>query len=41
VERALVQVWTTKLLNTSLVEMSRGENELTILMLTEKDIFGN
>ncbi len=40
-EKALVQVWTTKLLNISLVELSKGEYELTTMMPTEKDIFGN
>jgi hypothetical protein len=41
VERALVQAQMIKLLNASLVELSRGEYASTIMMLTKKDIFGN
>jgi len=40
-ERALVQAQTTKLLDTSLVELSKGEYASTIVMLAKKDIFGN
>jgi len=41
VERALVQVRTTKLLDVSLVELSRGEYALTTMMPAKRDIFGN
>jgi hypothetical protein len=41
VERALVHVQTTKLLDAGLVELSRGEYASTIVMPTKKDIFGN
>jgi hypothetical protein len=37
-ERALVQAWTTKLLDASLVELVRGDYALAIVMLV---IFGN
>jgi hypothetical protein len=40
-DRALVQAWTTELLDASLVELLRGEYALTIMMLAKKDIFGN
>jgi hypothetical protein len=40
-ERALVQVQTTKLLDVGLVELSKGEYVLTTMMLAKKDIFGN
>jgi hypothetical protein len=39
-EKALVQAQTTQLLDVGLVELSRGEYVLTIMMPT-KDIFGN
>jgi hypothetical protein len=40
-ERALVHAWITKLLDASLVELSRGEYASTIMMPTKKDIFSN
>jgi hypothetical protein len=40
-ERALVQAWTTKLLNACLVELLRGEYASARVMLAKKDIFGN
>ncbi len=40
-ERTLVEAQTTKLLDASLVELSRGEYASTILMPAWKDIFGN
>ncbi len=39
VERTLVQVRITKLLDASLVELSRGEYVSTIVMLTKKFTF--
>jgi hypothetical protein len=41
VERALVQTWTIKFLNASLVELSMIEYASTTMMLTKKIIFGN
>ncbi len=40
-ERALVEVQTTKLLNAGLVKLSKSEYASTIVMLTKKNIFGN
>jgi hypothetical protein len=40
-ERAFVQARTTELLDPSLVELSKGNYALTIMMLAKKDIFGN
>jgi hypothetical protein len=40
-ERASVQAQRAKLLDASLVELSRGEYASTIVMLAKKDIFGN
>jgi len=43
-ERALVQAWTTKLLDASVVELSRGDYASSIMMPTNKDflaIIGN
>jgi hypothetical protein len=40
-KRTLVRTWTTKLLDASLVELSKGEYALVIVMLAKKDIFGN
>jgi hypothetical protein len=40
-ERALVQAWTTKLLDAGLVELLRSEYASTRVMPTKKDIFGN
>jgi hypothetical protein len=41
VERALVQARITKLLNASLVELSKSKYASTIVMPAKKDIFGN
>lgn len=41
VERALVQAQTTKLLNVSLVELSKGEYVLSTMILTKKFSFTN
>jgi hypothetical protein len=41
IEGALVQVWTTKLLDANLVELSKGDYALTTMMPAKKDIFGN
>jgi len=41
VERALVQIQTSELLDASLVELFRGEYFLVIVMPTKKDIFGS
>jgi hypothetical protein len=41
IERALVQVQTTKLLDVGLVELSKGDYVSTTMMPTKKDIFGN
>jgi hypothetical protein len=41
VERALVQTWTIKLLDVSLVELSTVEYASTTMMLAKKIIFGN
>jgi hypothetical protein len=40
-ERALVWARTTKLLDASLVELSRGDYASTTMMLAKKDSFGN
>jgi len=40
-ERGLVQAQTTKLLDASLVELLKGEYASTIMMPTNKNIFGN
>ncbi len=40
-ERALVWAPTIKLLGASFMELLRGEYALTIVMIVEKDIFGN
>jgi hypothetical protein len=40
-ERDLVYVWTIKLLDVDLVELSKGDYALAIMMLAKKDIFGN
>jgi hypothetical protein len=41
VERGLVQVWTTKLLDVKLVELSMGEYVLIKIMLAKKNILSN
>jgi hypothetical protein len=41
VERTLVQAQTKKLLDVSLVELSKGEYASTTMMLTKNEIFGN
>jgi hypothetical protein len=41
VEKDLVHAQITKLLDASLVKLSRGEYILTILVPTKKDVFGN
>jgi hypothetical protein len=41
VERALVQAWTTKLLDANLVELSKGDYALNTMMPAKKYIFGN
>jgi hypothetical protein len=41
VERALVQAWKTKFLDSCLVELLKGEYVLATMMLAKKDIFGN
>jgi hypothetical protein len=41
IEKNLVQAQTIKLLDASLVKLSRGEYTLTIMVPTKKDIFGN
>jgi hypothetical protein len=41
VEKALIQVQTSKLLYVSLVELFRGQYVSAIVMLAKKDIFGN
>jgi len=40
-ERALVQIRITKLLDVGLVELLRGDYVSTIMIPTKKDIFGN
>jgi hypothetical protein len=40
-ERTLVQARTVELLDAGLVELSKGEYALAIVMLAKKDIFGN
>jgi hypothetical protein len=40
-KRALVQAWTIKLLDAGLVELLKGEYASTIIVPTNKDIFGN
>jgi hypothetical protein len=40
-ERALVYVRTTKLLDANLVELLKSDYASTIMMPTKKDIFGN
>ncbi len=41
IERAFIQAWTIELMDANLVELSRDEYALAIVMLTKKDIFGN
>jgi hypothetical protein len=41
VERAFIEVQTTKLLNAGLVELFRDEYVSTTMMPTKNDIFGN
>jgi len=41
VKRTLVQIQTIKLLDTSLVELFKGEYVSTTIMPTKKNIFGN
>jgi hypothetical protein len=41
IERAFIQAWTIELMDASLVELSRDEYALAIVMPTKKDIFGN
>ncbi len=41
VERTLVQVQITKLLDANLVELYKGEYASTIMMLIKEDIFNN
>ncbi len=41
VEKTLIQAHTMELLNVGLVELSRGEYALAIVMLAKNDIFGN
>jgi hypothetical protein len=40
-EKALVYVQTTKLLDANLVELLKGDYASTIMMPTKKNIFGN
>jgi hypothetical protein len=40
-ERALVKIRTSKVLDVSLVELLKGEYALATMTLTKKDIFGN
>jgi hypothetical protein len=40
-EKALVYVWTTKLLDGDLVELSKNDYVLVIMMFAKNDIFGN
>jgi hypothetical protein len=41
VEKPLVQAWTTKLMDVGLVELSKGQYALTMIMQAKKNIFGN
>jgi hypothetical protein len=40
-EKALVQTWTSELLDVGFVEVSKGEYASTTMMPSKKDIFGN